>query len=171
MRLFIGIELPEKIKRKLEQQLLPLQVNPKGWVMTHDYHITLLFIGAAQQESVPEVLNRLREITFSPFKIELTGIHFFGRRIMYVKCRPSLEIIHLKKNVESKFPEFVRDESKPFVPHVTIKRWQRYEYDELEQMILENPFKELEFEVSSLALFKSEKDSELRKYHIVGRSN
>lgn len=170
-RLFIGIELPDKIKTQLEQQLRPLQENPKGWVIPHDYHLTLLFIGAVEISSIPDFAKRLKEITFAPFKIELNSIHFFGRRIMYVKCRPSLEIINLKKNVESKFPEFVRDETKPFVPHITIKRWQRYEYAELKKNILENPFKELDFEVSSLALFKSEKDPEFRKYHVVGRSN
>jgi 2'-5' RNA ligase len=103
MRLFMGIELPEKIKMKLEQQLLPLQDSPKGWVMPHDYHLTLLFIGSEEVESVTEVLKRLREMTFTPFEIELTGIHFFGRRIMYVKCQESFELIELKKNVESKF--------------------------------------------------------------------
>lgn len=171
IRLFIGIELPEKIKNRLEHQLLALQVTPKGWVMPHDYHITLLFIGAAELESVPAILNKLREISFTPFEIELTGIHFFGRRIMYVKCTPSLGLTQLKEKIDAKFPEFVSNENKPFVPHITIKRWQRYEYDELEEKIMENPFKAITFEVKSLALFKSEKDSDLRKYHVVGRNN
>lgn len=97
MRLFVGIELPDTLKSQLEHQLLPLQENPKGLVMPHDYHLTLLFIGAVEIANIPDFLKRLREITFAPFKLELTGIRFFGRRIMYVKCMACLEIIHLKK--------------------------------------------------------------------------
>ena len=166
MRLFLGIDLPQEIKKSVHEYLVPLQKSSKGWENPHDYHQTLLFIGETSLETIDIIRKRLQMIKIDPFEVETNGLHFFNRRIMYLGFKPSLELLKLKNLVEAHYPEWLRKEAKEFIPHVTVKRWQRYEFDDLAKGI-ENPMRNLTFTVNHIALFKSEKDSHNNKYHIV----
>lgn len=169
MRLFIGIDLPAQIKHIVHQYLIPFQKNAKGWEQPHDYHQTLLFIGETPSERIQDILHRLEKIKLSPFQLETDGFHFFNRRIMYLGFKPSEELLKLRKMVQETYPEWSQKESKEFIPHVTVKRWQRYEYEDLAKGLNE-PMKSLSFMVDHLALFKSEKDSHNNKYHIIQKN-
>lgn len=169
MRLFLGLELPENVKEEISLHLKPLQKSIKGWENPHDYHQTLLFIGEATEEDLASIKERMETIIFRPFKLTTSNFDFFSRRIMYLSFYPSQVLIKLKDEVESLYSEWVRPGSKPFIPHVTVKRWQRYEYDELEKGIEAKLLPEITFEVSALALFKSEKDNQNNKYHVIFR--
>lgn len=167
MRLFIGIDLPAVIKSKIEQTLHPLQLSSRGWEHPHDYHQTLLFIGETDEEKLQSIKRRMDEIDFAPFELKTNGISFFNRRIMYVDFLPSEELLQLKNIIDQKFPEYLRPDEKAFVPHVTVKRWQRYEYDHLASGLLKQSLPELRFSVRSVALFKSKRDENNLKYHII----
>lgn len=167
MRLFIGIDLPNDIKSQIEQTLHPLQLSSKGWEHPHDYHQTLLFIGETDEEKLSDIKRKMDEIHFHSFKLTTSGFAFFNRRIMYVDFLPSTDLMDLKKLVDLKYPEYIRPDEKEFVPHVTVKRWQRYEYDHLATGILKQSLPVMSFTVHSIALFKSERDENNLKYHIV----
>lgn len=167
MRLFLGVDLPPQIKTHIADFLRPLQDTPKGWENPHDYHQTLLFIGEASTEDAEFIKERLKNFSFHPFKLRTGEFQFFNRRIMYLGLNESSELQELKKLVDEAFPEWVRPEEKPFVPHITVKRWQRYEYAHLKRGLEERKFKPEYFEVMGLSLFKSEKDSLNRKYHVI----
>lgn len=170
IRLFIGIEFPEKMKHEIDAFLRPLRQSPKGWESPHDYHQTLLFIGATPLSRLIEIQNRLDQICFRPFTLETSDFKFFNRRIMYLDFRPSLELIKLVTEIHKIFPEWVREDEKEFLPHVTVKRWQRYEYDRLRDGLAKRELKAIKFKVSAVALFKSEKDSSMNKYHVIHRT-
>ena len=55
MRVFIGIEIPEEIKKAIHRFVMPMQINNKGWEVAHDYHQTLLFIGEVSIEKIEEI--------------------------------------------------------------------------------------------------------------------
>lgn len=167
MRLFIGINLPEAIKKNIEQTLLPLQASLKGWEHSHDYHQTLLFIGQIDEDKVQSIKDRMDQIHFHEFELQTNGISFFNRRIMYVDFLPSEELNQLKQQVDLMFPEYIRPGDKAFIPHVTVKRWQRYEYDFLSEGILHHNLSVLKFRVNALSLFKSERDENNFKYHVI----
>lgn len=169
MRLFLGLEIPEEVKERIYAHLEPLHKSIKGWENAHDYHQTLLFIGEASEEELESIKSRMDQIDFRPFILTTNSFHFFSRRIMYLSFKPSAELIKLKDEVESLYSEWLRPGSKPFVSHVTVKRWQRYEYDELEKGLEARNMPELSFEVRNLSLFKSEKDSHNHKYHVIHR--
>lgn len=169
MRLFLGIDIPEEIKTEIDHFLRPLQKSQKGWENPHDYHQTLLFIGETPDRVAEEIKLRLKQFSFAPFKLCLDKFYFFNRRIMYLGFKPSSELLKLKKLIDESFPEWVKPESKPFIPHITVKRWQRYEYDDLASGLATREFPSREFIVSSIVLFKSEKDQEDKKYHVFHR--
>lgn len=167
MRLFIGIELPSDLKQHINNYLLPIHLSPKGWEHPHDYHQTLLFIGEATEEECLIIKKRMIELSFPTFKLTTSGFKFFNRRIMYLAFEDSPELLKLKKIIEEAFPEWVREGSREFIPHVTVKRWQRYEFNHLEQNLMERKFIDETFEVNKISLYLSQKDEENRKYHII----
>lgn len=169
MRLFLGLEIPENVKEQIIAHLKPLQNSVKGWENAHDYHQTLLFIGESSQEDLESIIQRMDQIHFKSFSLTTNDFNFFSRRIMYLGFKPSPELTKLKDEVESLYSEWLKPGSKPFIPHVTVKRWQRYEFDELEKGIKAEVLPEMTFEIRSLSLFKSEKDSSNNKYHVIYR--
>lgn len=165
MRLFLGINLSPEIKQSIHNYLAPMQLSPKGWENPHDYHQTLLFIGEVSEETVADVERRIDLINARPFTLRTAGIKFFNRRVMFLGIAESSELVLLKNKINEFFPEWAQNETKSFLPHITIKRWQRYEYDHLETSIAARPVPVWEIEVKGLSLFKSEKNHLNQKYH------
>jgi len=167
MRLFIGIDLPDSVKQEIDHYLRPFHQSPKGWEDPHDYHQTLLFIGATSEEELTIIKDRMKNIQFHSFRLETKGFTFFNRRIMYLAFKTSDELSKLKRLIDESFPEWQREGTKEFIPHVTVKRWQRYEYEHLHQSLKSNEFQNIEFEVNKISLFLSHKDELNRKYHVI----
>lgn len=170
MRLFIGIELSDFIKKNLTQEVKLFKTPSKGWELSHDYHITLLFIGKVEPNRLPEICEKMQQIKLPAFFLETTGYQFFNRRILYlgIKQSPSLEL--LRYQITSLFSSWATLETKDFIPHVTIKRWQRYEFKVLKSNLDRIQFKPHSIEVDHLALFESKKDENNYKYHVIYRS-
>jgi RNA 2',3'-cyclic 3'-phosphodiesterase len=171
MRLFLGLEIPLHIRKHIYDYLLPLQKSEKGWERPTDYHQTLLFIGETSEEELFKIKTRMDQFIFNPFELTTKGFYFFNRRIMYLSFENSSKLTEIKCRVDEQFPEWHKSEKKTFIPHVTVKRWQRYEYNELHQGLHLRPFNNITFEVQNLSLFKSEKDSQGNKYHVIYRKH
>lgn len=170
MRLFLGIELPVEVKNHIAQSVAPMQKDLKGWENPHDYHMTLLFIGETPEEDIPRIIMGIKEIIFPPFTITLRSLVFFPRRVMYLSCDPCYELMNLRKRIQTLYPEYARAQEKDFIPHITIKRYQRYEVADLKIKMLDFPFVPVKVRVDHLALFKSERDENNLKYHVLERS-
>lgn len=166
MRLFLGLNLPEDIKETVYQYLLPIHQSEKGWEKLHDYHQTLLFIGETSSDELDKIKARMNEFEHKAISLTPTGFRFFNRRVMYLSIDKSPELLELKDQVNKTFAEWAKPQSRPFLPHVTVKRWQRYEFDHLQEG-LKREFVLPPFEVSTLDLFKSEKDIHNNKYHVI----
>lgn len=171
MKLFLGIELPENIKQEIHNFLLPLHKTEKQWEHAHDYHQTLLFIGDTTDEQLNVIKERMSRIHFLPFELETSEFKFLNRKIMYLDLIPSMELRLLYVQIQELFPEWVRPDDKGFLVHITVKRWQRHEYDDLVNGLKGRLFPPMKFKVRSLALFKSERDLNNNKYHVIYRSN
>lgn len=170
MRLFLGIDLPDQLKSKINTYVEPLKVSHKGWENAHDFHLTLLFIGEVKEEGLKNIERKLSHIKFSPFTLKAQKLEFFPRRILYLSFEYIENLMRLKKLIDEFYPEYLRPNEKAFVPHLTLKRWQRYEFDQLSEGIQKLSPTNFSFEVQKLCLFKSEKNEMGQKYHIIGES-
>jgi 2'-5' RNA ligase len=170
MRLFLGIDLPDKLKLEIDQYLRPLKTTEKGWEKCRDFHLTLLFIGDSSDEKVEEIKRKLSLISFKPFELTIDKIEFFPRRVMFLSCRYSEELQKLKEQTDKIFPEYLRPDEKAFLPHITIKRWQRYEFDKLEEGSENLGEMKFKFLVNKLNLFKSERNTAGEKYHVIDQT-
>ena len=133
IRSFIAIELPQNVKRGLEQ--IKNKVKQEGyagikWVNTEGTHVTLKFLGNISREQEIEISKILEETTkeISPFNLEIAGLGAFpdlGQpRVLWVAINGEVaKLTRLQQEIDfllssRGFPK----ESRPFVPHLTLAR-------------------------------------------------
>ncbi|MGD0387585.1 MAG: RNA 2',3'-cyclic phosphodiesterase [Tepidisphaeraceae bacterium] len=76
MRLFIAIELPDDVRRHLQKMQDLLQPILKAkWTRPEQLHLTLKFLGEADDSKLPEIIGQLRAINISdPIRLATAGV-------------------------------------------------------------------------------------------------
>ena len=132
MRIFIALEIPEKIKKeisKTQNQLKSSGVQAR-LVKPNNTHLTLVFLGETAPNKVGEIEKILKEVStqISPVNLWLEKIDCFPSpakaKIIYLSLKGelgklnalALKIRKLLKKQKIKFDQ------KPFVPHLTLGR-------------------------------------------------
>ncbi len=129
MRLFVGVQPPEDVRRKIirfmKKQLSGLNAK---LVEFENLHITLKFIGEVPNDKVPEIKRALETIRFSPFTVELFGIGGFPTstraRVVWIGTKGGAEeLTELATRIEDVLePLGIPKELRPFHPHLTLAR-------------------------------------------------
>lgn len=135
VRLFIAMDLPEFLRRRLSDMQANLRGDLKdiavGWSRIEGIHLTLKFLGEVEESRVNEIGERLTEIAevWNPMQLELQAIGVFPslKRPRVLWCGIGGELEHLSwRQAELEggleamgFPR----ESRPFRPHLTLGRF------------------------------------------------
>lgn len=126
MRLFIAIEIPEKIK--LELSYLPPQIIGVKRVPDENRHITLLFLGEQNEQDYHLIINSLHQISCKEFYLKICNTGIFKQRKKVstlwagIEKNHNLELLHLeiKKVLENNLN--LSFDKKNFTPHITLGR-------------------------------------------------
>ncbi len=171
---FIAVPLPSDIKAALNEKSKKMKTDFrfKRWVHQEDYHITLAFLGYADEEQLQAVMDKTRENlrNVPPFELNIQGFNAFGR-----KEYPRILWVDL---LESKPLNFVREivyrdcikagfelDKKPFIPHITVARkWDEACGKFLFEALMDENFQLSKFLVEEVILYES-KIEETPKYH------
>ncbi|RMF13690.1 MAG: RNA 2',3'-cyclic phosphodiesterase, partial [Alphaproteobacteria bacterium] len=101
MRLFVGIELPETVRRSLG--LLRGGIRGAKWQRDDQFHLTLRFIGEVPPSHLEEIVRALAGIGFSPFDLRLAGVGLFGNerqpRLLWAGVEEPEPLRHLARKV------------------------------------------------------------------------
>lgn len=128
---FFALELPSQAKQALEQwsTILKREEIFKNWVYREDYHITLAFLGHAQEEMAKQAAKLIekRLIKQSSVISQINGIKTFGKpkspRILWAGLEENPIVKDIQKIVANSCIETgFKLDTKPFVPHITIAR-------------------------------------------------
>jgi 2'-5' RNA ligase len=126
IRAFLGIALPAEIRSALtvQQFLLPLprKLDPE------QFHLTLVFLGEVPEPVLEAAHDGFQTLRSAPFPLALKGIGHFGGerpRAVWAGVAPSDPLMRLQAKAEY----IARRagcplESRRFVPHVTLGRFQ-----------------------------------------------
>lgn len=130
MRLFVALDLPEKMHKELRALIEQLnkQCPSARWVRPEGIHITLKFIGhvdAAKAESIREALAPIR--SDQPAEMQFRGLGFFPNerrpRVAWCGVQASGNVAKLAADVETAVePLGITRDSRAFVPHLTLAR-------------------------------------------------
>lgn len=131
MRLFVGIEIPDALRRSLGETMLRLEGLglEARFPRSAGLHVTLKFLGETAPDQVEEIRSALAAVAArrSAFEIVVEGMGTFperGRpRVVWAGVRDGSALYELQEDVEASLARlgFPR-ESRPFEPHLTLAR-------------------------------------------------
>lgn len=132
MRLFVAIELPSELRRRLGDSLAELRTSlPRArWVRAENLHLTLAFLGETPESEVPEIGRVLAEVFGGRpgFRLELESPGHFperGRaRVAWIGFGDSAALSDLERELRQALEEELgrAPEQRAFHPHLTVAR-------------------------------------------------
>lgn len=128
---FFALALPDEMKALLSEvsERLKADLPFKNWVHPEDFHMTLAFLGNADQQKLDEAVFNVDEALkdFQSFQVGLNQAGTFGRqdnpRILWIDTTESHSLSKVREKIYASCEEagFVL-ETRPFRPHITIAR-------------------------------------------------
>ncbi|MCB9886585.1 MAG: RNA 2',3'-cyclic phosphodiesterase [Planctomycetes bacterium] len=129
MRCFVALDLPKPVCNYLAG--LAASLRGKGdvkWVPAHQLHLTLLFAGELEDDSVQGLRAAVRDVSLPPLSFALSGLgHFPPRgepRVVWAALGGDVAALStLQEDLVARGERCgVPREKRPFVPHVTLGR-------------------------------------------------
>ena len=170
IRLFVGLELPEQIRRALAG--LQSGIPGARWVAPENLHITLRFIGDVPDDQAEDIDTALRHLHAPAFTLEISGVGHFGKgrnaRAIWagIDRNPALE--RLNERVETALLRAgLPPETRKFSAHVTLARMRAAPIGRVRDFLAAHgPFRAGPVAVDSFALFSSILGREGPVYHV-----
>ncbi len=138
MRLFIGIELPEPIKRRaadvssdLRERLAKVSRRATlRWVHPENLHVTLWFLGEVAEDRCAAIASTLRQRFETPsFDLVITGAGLFPPsglpRTLWLGLSAGTDpLVALYRELSARLPALgFQPEKRPYSPHLTVARF------------------------------------------------
>ena len=140
-RVFIAINLPADIKKRLANYQSGWPELPTRWTKKENLHITLVFLGYLKEEEILDVLKMTEEVVskHKSFSINLNEICYgppkkMPPRMVWVRGEKSKELSDLKYELEDALISEVgfSPKKRPFAPHITLGRIHQWEFKNIE---------------------------------------
>lgn len=159
MRLFVAIDLPDRVK----QAVATLCRGAAGvrWLPPEQLHLTLRFIGEADDAVEGAIRRGLAEVGSPPFPLTLRGVGCFPSpqrpRVLWVGLGGSDPLERLQQQVEAAvITAGLPAEGRHFSPHITLARLREQRGTELIPFLTRNaPFESEPFTVDAFHLYSS----------------
>lgn len=124
-RLFVAVDLPDLAKEQVVS--ICNGINRAKWTSFEQLHLTLKFIGAADEALFASIKQKLATVAMTSFKLTLHGTGCFpprrDPRILWVGLDGHEPLIELQNKVERALEEIgIHREERSFSPHITIAR-------------------------------------------------
>ncbi len=169
-RIFIAINLPGDIKKRLVDYQSKWPELPIRWTKKENLHITLIFLGYLFDQELFEVLKITKEVASRnpSFSINLNKICYgppkkMPPRMVWVLGKESQELGTLQRDLENSLlnlgiNQLKKEEARPYAPHITLGRFRQWEFRRIEPE--ERPEVDedidLSFEVNSIEVMESQ---------------
>ncbi len=144
IRVFVGFFTTKKIQEAVEKLQVQSERFIRGkWVEPQNFHMTFQFIGDIQQERLTDLLKTLQEIAQSnkPIRVKYKGLGVFPSldraRVLWIGVSEGhRQLIDLAKSITRANRQVgIKDEGKPFHPHVTICRIKEFDKRALKDLL------------------------------------
>jgi 2'-5' RNA ligase len=159
-RLFVAIDLPEQVKKKIAG-IVHRGLAGARWVPEEHLHLTLRFIGDADDRVFQEIKRGLARVSGAPFSLSLKGIGHFpprgGPRVLWVGVEGAVELSALQERIEKEIVTIgIEAERRRFSPHITVARLKDIPHGKVEQLEEKNrEFSAGPFPVDEFYLYSS----------------
>lgn len=158
MRLFLAVDISEKIKKELTDQLSELKKEHKDytWVEESNYHLTLLFLG--EVANINKLKEKIRTAVYDKEHFYLystnVGLFIHNKITIYLEFRRNKGVENIVESIKKELQIF---DDKKFSPHMTLARCRvpsRQQYFVLKKQLAKQDI-QIEFPVKKIFLFQS----------------
>lgn len=175
IRLFVGLPLPEEIRRYLLS--LHMGVRFARWQRDDQLHLTLKFIGEVPESTARDLDESLSQLRMELFSLALDGAGLFGDmtrpRALWAGVTPREDVARLRDKVEmAALRVGIPTEQRKFMPHVTLARFsgERQAENGIAAFLeARGDLRTPSFEVREFALFSSHLSNSGATYHVEAR--
>lgn len=172
-KIFIGIDLPPMIKRRLMQKIEKWQEFPVRWSREKNLHITLSFLGYVDDELLVDICEEVGMacVNFNAFDIDLDIIKLGPKqedvpKMFWVTGKPNKELKRLQENIEKELGIF-QAEKKKFCPHITLGRIRKFKWQELNEIPQINEEFKISVPIDNVEIFESRLENGKRKFAVI----
>ena len=168
-KLFIAINPPEEVKKTLSLIKQEFPEIPAKWTEKNNIHMTLLFIGHADDDKIKEIKASIKRGVekIKPFEMEIDAISYapsdsISPKMIWAEIVRSDPLRQLRSKIGSGNDDFS--------PHITlarINRWQLAKMDPEDMPMIE--MKGATFMVESVELMESKISKGSLKYELLER--
>jgi len=158
MRLFLAIDISEKIKKELTEQLSELKKEHKNyvWVEELNYHLTLLFLGEVANTNKLKEKVKAAVYDKEHFYLYSTNVDLFihDKITIYLGFRRNKILENIVESIKKELQIF---DDKIFSPHMTLARCRvpsKQQYFVLKKQLAKQDI-QIEFPVKKIFLFQS----------------
>lgn len=166
-RIFIAINLPDYIKKKILDWQQEWADLPVRWTKEPSLHITLVFIGYVNDEEMLDICQLAKEISqrHQPFEIHFNRVYLGPphrpARMIWLEGEKNLELAKLKDDLENSLLDsaqsgFNRRETRAFQPHITLARIRQWEWQKINPQPQIEKQVDLSFEAGSMGVMESQ---------------
>lgn len=171
-RIFIGISLPEDVKKRLVQKIEKWKELPVKWSLPDNFHVTLSFLGFVDDSSLVDICARVKEAagSFESFNIDFEKIELAPNpenpKMIWLSGMENEELRKLQADVEKSLGIFV-NEKKAYRPHLSLGKIIRNKWKELELVPkIEENFR-ISIPVESADIFEGKIEKGRTKFNIL----
>jgi 2'-5' RNA ligase len=122
LRLFTALPVPEDVVTRLTG--LQTGLENAHWRPVINFHITLCFVGDINTETAHAFDEALAQISMAPFKLKISGVHWFGKRkprSVWARIAMNPGLVHLAAACEQAARQIgLAPEARAFTPHITL---------------------------------------------------
>jgi|SRR5699024_2366863 len=174
---FIALPLPNFLKKQLAgwQRALSDKLPYKQWTHPDDLHITLKFLGPAEQNQLQMLMKSMAQIKrISAFSLQTESLGTFGNpkkpRVLWADVKRKEKLFYLQENVENIASQAgFQHEKRVYTPHITLaKKWTggMKDLSDLKKRYI----RQQTFEVDQVVIYRIHPEKN-PKYHVAATFN
>jgi len=142
-RLFVAINLPEKIRKEIASFQDRYPEIPARWTSKENLHLTIFFAGMVFEENIEKIKEAIEKAVEKSASFDFAGEKIAyappGTKVpnmIWLVLEKSKTLSNLKEEIESQIlktkVENFRIEGREFSPHITLARIRRWEFQKME---------------------------------------
>lgn len=181
IRIFFAIDLPEQIKKQLEDVIALLKKNAKShgirWIKPENLHITLQFLPQVYSEHLPLLIQHVQSniAHFNQImKLTIGSLQLFPSpyrpRVIVLSITPQDNLVKLSELIGAGIQNLNYEiEKRPFRAHLTLGRIKYTQDVDLTFLSQLNIPEISTIEIKEVILFRSEPQPDGSKYTVLER--